>query len=127
MTKDRYVLDTNAVIYLTAQKSGPSGLLDAIKESYSFVSVITEIEALAKPGMPPQEESLLRAFLSRIPIIGLANDVKDEAIALRRATKLTLPDCLVAATAIALDAALLTADARLLNLVWPGYRARQVP
>ena len=46
-----------------------------------------------------------------------------EAIALRRTIKIKLPDCIVADTAIALNAILLTADRELLRLEWPEYKA----
>jgi predicted nucleic acid-binding protein len=52
--------------------------------------------------------------------------VKKEAIALRRTTGLKLPDCIVAATAIALNSVLLTADSGLLRLDWPGYNVKKL-
>jgi len=72
MTEKRFVLDTNAVIFLTT------------------------------------------------------SDVKNETIALRRAIKLKLPDCIVAATAIVLNAKLITFDSELLLLEWPGYDAKDL-
>jgi predicted nucleic acid-binding protein len=42
------------------------------------------------------------------------------AVEIRRTTTVKLPDCIVAATAITLDAILLTDDHVLKKLVWPG-------
>ena len=50
--------------------------------------------------------------------------IKKETIILRRNTKLKLPDCIIAATTIALNAVLLTADTELLRLNYSGYTAK---
>jgi predicted nucleic acid-binding protein len=60
----------------------------------------------------------------RINVIEITNAIKEETIALRRNKGLKLPNCIVAATAIALRAELLTADAQLLRLTWPGYKIK---
>jgi len=71
------------------------------------------------------EEEKLRVFISeRLPVIDLTSEIKKETIALRRTIKLKLPDCIVAATAVVLNAKLLTADNELLRLNWPGYAAK---
>jgi predicted nucleic acid-binding protein len=128
MTESRFLLDTNAVIYLNTKGNNISkDLLNELNNADLFISVITEIELFAKPSMPPEEEKNLRDFLSeRIPSIDLNTVVKNETIAIRRNSKLKLPDCVVAATAIIMDAVLLTADAQLLNLSWPGLRTQNI-
>ena len=125
MTESCFVLDTNAVIFLTTKGNIiPTNLLDELNEADLFISVITEIELFAKPDMPPDEEEKLRTFISnRIQVIDLSNTIKNETIALRRKTKLKLPDCIVAASAIVQNAVLLTADSELLCLIWSGFRA----
>jgi len=126
MTECRFVLDTNAVIFLTTKGNiVPSNILNELNEADLFISVITEIELFAKPEIPPDEEKKLRAFISdRISIIDITSTVKNETIELRRKNKLKLPDCIVAASAIIQKAVLLTADAELLHLNWPGYKAK---
>ena len=128
MTENRYVFDTNAVIFLTTRDNTiPPDLKDALNEAALFISVISEIELLSKPSLLPDEEENLRAFLTeRILIIDLTNDVKKETIELRRNTRLKLPDCIIAATAIVLNAILLTADKHLLNLSWPGLKTYKI-
>ena len=59
---------------------------------------------------------------SRIP----SSEVKKETFKLRRAVRLKLPDCIIAATAITLNAVLLTNDKELLDLAWSGYTARDI-
>jgi len=128
MTEIPFVLDTNAVIFLTtAGNVIPPGLQDELNQTDLFISVITEIELLSKPALPPGEEENLRSLIAeRMPIIDLTDTVKREAIALRRSGRLKLPDCIVAATAIATNAVLLTDDTKLLRLAWPGYAAKNL-
>ena len=128
MTKNRFMLDTNAVIFLTTRGNViPSGLENDLEGADLFISVITEIELFAKPELPPDEEKSLRAFLSdRISIIDLTNEVKNEVITLRRSTKHKLPDCIVAATAIVLNATLLSADVKLLRLERHGLKVKSI-
>ncbi len=123
--KQRFVLDTNAVIFITTKGSYISAKLEKdLNESELFISGITEIELFSKQGLPDNEEHNLRNFISdRFSIINLPAEVKKETIALRRVSKLKLPDCIIAATAIMLDAVLLTDDAELLRLNWTGYKA----
>jgi len=118
MIEDRFVLDTNAVIFLTTKGNTiSSGLENDLDRADIYISVITEIELFSKPELPPEEEESLRIFLlDRISIVDITNEIKKEVIALRRSTKHKLPDCIVAATAIVLNATLLTADLRLLRL-----------
>jgi len=128
MTESRFVLDTNAVIYLTTKGNViPSIIENELDGADIFISVITEIELFAKPELPSDEEENLRSFLSdRISIIDITSEIKKVVIKLRRSTKHKLPDCIVAATAIVLNATLLTADVRLLRLEYPGFNAKNI-
>jgi predicted nucleic acid-binding protein len=128
MTDSRFVLDTNIVIFLTNKsKIVSSRLQSELEDADLFISVINEIELFAKPKLLPMEEGNLQTFLSdRITVIDLTSDIKEETIAIRRATTLKLPDCIVAATSIALNAILLTDDHHLLNLSWPGLRTQNI-
>jgi len=128
MTESRFVLDTNAIIFLTTgDNTTTAELKDKLKAADLFISVISEIELFSKPKMAADEEENLRAFLvERTIIIDLTEDVKNETIALRRSVKLKLPDCIVAATAVILDSVLLTADKELLRLDWPGLKTQNI-
>ena len=114
-----FVLDTNIVIYL--QK----GLLaEPLPEGAYFLSVITEIELLSFPGLTPDQKQVLHELLSDVTVVGIDDSVKQETIRLRRDSRLRLPDAIVAATAVAVSAELLTNDARLVGM--PGLSARPV-
>jgi predicted nucleic acid-binding protein len=88
---------------------------------HSSVSHKTEfppqlLELLAYPGLVPSEEQRIRDFLADVPITDLTQSVKHHAVSLRKRFGLKLPDAIVAATALALEATLLTNDQRLLAL-----------
>jgi predicted nucleic acid-binding protein len=89
-----------------------------------FVSVITEMELLSCPNLTPADEQAIRAFLKDVTIIPLTDGMKDEATAIRRCGKPCpkLPDAIIAATAVLLGAILVTDDAKLLKLDWPGLQ-----
>ena len=128
MSNRGYVLDTNTIIFLTARGSViPQSLQDDLDRADLFTSVVTEVELFGNPVLPADEEEKLRGFLSeRITVIEFTDQVKKETIKLRRTTTLKLPDCMIAATVIVLNAVLLTADPELLRLNRPGYKARDI-
>jgi predicted nucleic acid-binding protein len=63
--------------------------------------------------------------LKDIIIIPLSDEIKREAIAIRRdgSPRPKLPDAIIAATAVVLNAKLVTADERLCRLMWSGFDA----
>lgn len=107
----RAVFDTNAVIYL--QKGW---LRQPLPLGEYFISAITELELLSFHGLDDAQQVWLNAFLSDIGIIELDGLVKIHTVRLRREHRLRLPDAIVAASALACDATLLTNDRRLLAL-----------
>jgi predicted nucleic acid-binding protein len=52
--------------------------------------------------------------------------IEEEAIKIRKNTKIKLPDCIIAATAIILGAVLLTDDPQLIKLSWPSYMVKNI-
>jgi predicted nucleic acid-binding protein len=114
-----YVFDTNAAI---RHLNNGNSTLPAGKR---FISIVTEIELLAKPDISPEAEQQVYDFLQGITIIPLSDEVKNEAIRIRRkgSPRPKLPDAIVAATAVIMNAKLVTGDDRLFRLVWPGFDA----
>lgn len=115
----KYLLDTNALIYLQKRKlanSLPVG-------SYAY-SVISEIELLSWPQMQPEHELVWRGLLALLHRVELDAAVRETTIRLRRERRLKLPDALIAASALTLDATLLTNDQQLLTL--PGVRCQSL-
>ena len=87
------------------------------------ISVITELELLAYPGLSGQEADQVETFISKISVAELTSSVKKHAIDYRKRLNLKLPDAIIAATARALDATLLSNDQRLLTLSDPQVQS----
>jgi predicted nucleic acid-binding protein len=124
MNGNKFVLDTNTIInYLNGKNTLPDD-----GDIEFFISVITELELFSKPDITPDEESKISGFLNdNVTIVNIDPLIKNETIAIRRTTKIKLPDCIIAATSIVLEATLLTHDTGdLLSLARPGYNARDI-
>ena len=111
MTVARFVLDTNIILYFLGGR-----LAEPFPTGAYAISVISELELLAYPGLDSSEDQRIRDFLADVPITDLTQSVKQHAVNLRKRFGLKLPDAIVAATALALEATLLTNDQRLLAL-----------
>jgi predicted nucleic acid-binding protein len=106
-----FVLDTNIALYHLGgqlQNNLPTGKY--------FVSVITEMELLSYPSLTPSEEQKIRQFLAQLQILNLTETIKQTAIDLRKQNRLKLPDAIIVATALDLNATLLTNDLKLTQL-----------
>ena len=64
----------------------------------SAISQITWVEVMVG-ARNPDEEALLRSFLSGFEVLPVDHAVAEEAVRLRRAHRLKLPDALILATA----------------------------
>lgn len=115
-----FVLDTNAAIFLHADR-----LAEPPPAGRYFLSVISEIELLSFSGLDREQEEALEALLSDLAIVPLDEQVKRVAIDLRRRHRLRLPDAVIAATAVVMNATLLTNDAKLAGV--PGLSCRSLP
>jgi predicted nucleic acid-binding protein len=76
--------------------------------------------------MSNNEEKDILEFLEDLTVIPLNEIIEKKAIEIRRATSVKLPDSIVAATSIILNAVLLTDDKHLLDLSWPGLRTQNI-
>jgi predicted nucleic acid-binding protein len=104
------LLDTNTILYFL---SGDETISEFISGRKLFISIITELELLSYQKLTTKELKILNAFLSEIQIENINEEIKHTTIQLRRNTKLKLPDSIIAATAIALQLPLLSADKQL--------------
>jgi predicted nucleic acid-binding protein len=120
------VFDTCAVIKLLDQKYELSSLGIDIDEVQLLTSVIVRMELLSKRNMSNNEEKDILEFLNALTVIPINETIEKKAIEIRRATSIKLPDSIVAATSIILNAVLLTDDKHLLELSWPGLRTQNI-
>jgi predicted nucleic acid-binding protein len=77
---------------------------------------------LSSPNLSAEEESAIRRFLSRIPILSTNESIEEETIKIRRDTNLKLPDAIIAATAIVIGAEVVTTDNDFLKCAYPTLR-----
>lgn len=111
LTSPKFVLDTNVALYYLGNR-----LAQPLPSGIYFVSVITEMELLSYPGLSEAETVEISNFLSRLTLVMLEEGIKNSAIQLRREHRLKLPDSIIAATALDLDATLLTNDRQMAKL-----------
>lgn len=116
------LLDTNVAIdFLAGEEHAVSFLNDSLEKDYGIaVSQITRIELLSYPDITDEEQETVYAFLDRIEVISLTEEVEKEAIEIRRRHRLKLPDALILATAVACKRTLVTNDVRLIRAEIPG-------
>ncbi len=104
----RFLLDTNVAIRLLGGK-----LMAPLPEGLYGISIVSEIELLSFSSLRQEEEQAIHLLLNMLERLALNRAVRDQTILLRRRLGLKLPDAVIAATAIAWNATLLTNDQQL--------------
>jgi hypothetical protein len=102
------LLDTNAAIHILGES-----LREPPPDGPYAVSIISEIELLGYHLLDETGERNLRAFLSALQVQPLTEEIKERAIAIRKSYRLKTPDAIIAATALAMSADLISNDAQL--------------
>ena len=123
---DRLLLDTNCFIYLLEDPSSARGAFLATHvfaaavagQQRLFASTLTETELLSQPSGAGQSQraSALLAALEGLPgleFVPLTVTVAADAARLRGQLGLSVPDAIVVASALAVQATLITNDRRL--------------
>ncbi len=101
-----YLADTNAILYFL---SGNNCMKPYKFSSFAF-SIISEMELLSYSSITEEEEKSIRDFLAKCSAISITLSIKNLTIQLRRKYNIKLPDSIIAATAIANNLPLITAD-----------------
>lgn len=74
------------------------------------ISIISEMELLSTIFEDSRQENLFRDFISKCHILGIDYEVKEKAVEVRKKWKASLPDAIIAATAISKNLEFYTAD-----------------
>jgi predicted nucleic acid-binding protein len=74
------------------------------------------MELLSYPGLSSPEAQQIHNFLSHLTIININDSIKNLAIQWRQQYKLKLPDAIIVATTLSLEATLLTNDQQLIKI-----------
>ena len=112
----RFLLDTNAIISLLGGNTKLNKLVS--NADWLGISIVSQLEFLSYPRLDNNDELLFNRFKERISVVDLsvANiRVIETIIQIRKKKRAKLPDAIIAGTAIALDAVLLTADEKILK------------
>ena len=113
------LLDTNVALYLLGGR-----LAKPMPAGKYAISVITEMELLAWPSLTTEDEKKVRDFIARLTVYELTPSIRNQAVQLRRAERLKLPDAIVCATALEFGEELWTNDEALMKV--PGLVCRSV-
>ena len=109
-----FTLDTNAVIYYLA---GDVKTVPVIREALQdevplYLSAISEAELFSFSKLTSADERLLDELLQTISVIPVDSQIARIAAVTRRASRLPLPDAIIAATALFTGSTLLTRNLR---------------
>jgi len=109
-----YLIDTNILIYYLAGSLDPEEkpTIDRIFEESFSISIITRIELLGWKGHSPEGLIKARHLLDCARCISLTDTIAEKTIEIRNAASITLPDAVIAASALSLDAVLVTRNVR---------------
>ncbi len=92
------LFDSNLIIYSASDKYKQIRLL--IAEPDVAVSTITKVEALGYHKLPEDDRDYFVALFRTVNLMPVTNAIIDKAIELRQQRRMSLGDCLIAATAL---------------------------
>jgi predicted nucleic acid-binding protein len=122
----RFVLDSNIIIGHLNHELNIDIFFADKPGCEKCISVITSIEVLAKPDSTPEQLQDVRDLLMRFIQVDIFGPIINETAVMLRRKKLDFPDAIIAATAVMLNAAVLSNDPHLRDFNWPGYTAQPV-
>ncbi len=101
MERQRYLVDTNAVIDYLGSKLPTFGmfLINSLVNSNLNISIISKIELLGF-NTTTEDHQLLVNFINDANLINLTDLIVERTIAIRKLYKIKLPDAIIAATAL---------------------------
>ncbi|MDR1395811.1 MAG: type II toxin-antitoxin system VapC family toxin [Deltaproteobacteria bacterium] len=119
----KWVLDTNIILgYMRGNEVLNSLLKNKGDDVELIASVISRVELFSYKFMTIDETRAIRHLLRYITIVDFNKQVERVTITLRRHTKAKLPDAIILATAVVLNAPLYTFDRRLAGISWEGLQ-----
>jgi predicted nucleic acid-binding protein len=107
MSGNRFLLDTNAILYMLG---GDITLSEFLFEKQLYISIITEMELLSYKNITIKEQKIITTFLKELIVININDDIKANTIELKKKFHLKLPDCIIAGTSSWLKIPLVTSD-----------------
>jgi predicted nucleic acid-binding protein len=109
----RYLIDSNLFLYAAAKEKLAVAFLDsAIESEWAGYSTISRLELFGFPDLKKEDEGKLKDLLGCFSELGVTTEVVDRAIEIRRERRrIKVPDAIVAASALVMNAKLVTRNA----------------
>lgn len=109
-TANSYLLDTNIFIYYFNGEALLEPLFEDIFSGRAIAaySPITWVELLCYPALTEAEADQIRSSLKSLKRVDLTESVLDTAAQIRRSARITLPDAIIAASALETASQLVT-------------------
>jgi len=118
MNGNKYLLDTNAIIYLL---NGNKKILDLLKNAqWVGISIISYLEFLSFSKLTQNDIILFKEFLSRVETINIQDSnetLLEKSIQIRKQYNIKLPDAIIVATAYNENALLISNDLWLKKII----------
>jgi predicted nucleic acid-binding protein len=123
-----FLFDTNILLFTLLDDVSKNYIPVNFKNATLYTSVITRIELLSFQNISIEHETGIKELLTLFQILPLTDIIEKATIQLRRnnSFKVTLPDAIIAASALVVGATLVTNDKQLLKLNWPGLEVRSI-
>ena len=90
--------DSNLIIYSSLDKYRQ--LRPLIAAANAFVSAVTKIETLGYHKLPAEDNAYFEAFFQTANLLPITESVIDKATEIRQQQKMSVGDCIIAATAL---------------------------
>lgn len=109
-----FLIDTNGFINVFSERYPEPVInqIDAIVSSNFFISVISKLEMLGFKNISSIEERAYTKLIRSAKIIHLHDGVIEETITLRKTFNIKLPDAIITASCLSINAVLLTSNTR---------------
>jgi predicted nucleic acid-binding protein len=113
-TAKRYLLDTNILVYYFNGDPIAQPIVEEILQGLAlgFYSPITWTELLCYPALTTDEAEAIREFLRSLNSVSLTEAVLDRAASIRSNFRTAIPDALIAACALEIEAILVTRNVK---------------
>lgn len=109
-----FLIDTNILIYYLAGAipDEEKPVIDRILQESFNISIITRIELLGWKDHTPEGLAQARNLLDCAQCLPLTDTLAEKTIEIRTRVNITLPDAVIAASALSMDATLITRNER---------------
>ena len=110
MSGNKLFVDTNIFLYLL---EGDKTVADVLSGNQIYISFITELELLSFHKLSSTEEIRIKQLIKDVTVIDINNEIKQNAIEIRKENQIKLPDAIILASARFLGLTLFSADKQL--------------